>query len=616
MESGDGPSVRLPARATRGKRLNKLIEEEDDADKAFWGQDAFNEEDQEEYVSEEEEQDVFDSDFDDDEDMEDDGEEEADERPQRKRKAPPGAAPKRPARKAATAAKAAITPKTQTKSFEAVFQDRLDGIKPDKSTPKAKAATPKRPRAEQDFELAEAGFERRSKRAVVVERNVEREQEERQRAKSRKPVPKKKPVVEERRLTQEEMLAEAAQTEIANLQSLEIMLAREEEIKRKAIIHKEAFAGPQIRYHSKDGHTVLEFTRMDAFPDVINAKAAPYPLRSVCAVTGLPAKYKDPLTGLPYATLEAFKTLRERWSDRGKRPRPASTGDEASGRRRAKLDAVDNVKLSSAALGLKRGPQKSVRGRPSRRASPRDGVSPGTSSAEERSLGPASPADLPPSRLSVQSGAEQPLSASEQPVTAEQRVSASEQHAPTVGSAQTFSAFAAEQPLPSLQDVTLDDFEVGIETAAGDEEPGRSSGPEVGNAQELRGENAILVAGEKSDPAKRGQPASAPERLREGGEAAALDAVDSVVGIDGEAGVRLDPQGLGTVKEDVTGTPLSTAAAAVTRYPQADAEETGCPVGQVRTDGSGSAAPNHDSDGGLTIRTAPNKPAIDQALLQ
>ena len=29
-----------------------------------------------------------------------------------------------------------------------------------------------------------------------------------------------------------------------------------------------------------------------------------------CAVTGLPAKYRDPVTGAPYATVEAFKTLR------------------------------------------------------------------------------------------------------------------------------------------------------------------------------------------------------------------------------------------------------------------------------------------------------------------
>ena len=30
-----------------------------------------------------------------------------------------------------------------------------------------------------------------------------------------------------------------------------------------------------------------------------------------CVITGLPAKYKDPLTGQPYATIQAFKEIRK-----------------------------------------------------------------------------------------------------------------------------------------------------------------------------------------------------------------------------------------------------------------------------------------------------------------
>lgn len=33
--------------------------------------------------------------------------------------------------------------------------------------------------------------------------------------------------------------------------------------------------------------------------------------KKYCAVTGLPAKYIDPLTQLPYATIDSFKTIRE-----------------------------------------------------------------------------------------------------------------------------------------------------------------------------------------------------------------------------------------------------------------------------------------------------------------
>ena len=37
----------------------------------------------------------------------------------------------------------------------------------------------------------------------------------------------------------------------------------------------------------------------------------PPPPGPICAITGLPAKYKDPVSGLPYATLEAFQELRK-----------------------------------------------------------------------------------------------------------------------------------------------------------------------------------------------------------------------------------------------------------------------------------------------------------------
>ena len=33
----------------------------------------------------------------------------------------------------------------------------------------------------------------------------------------------------------------------------------------------------------------------------------------VCAITGEPAKYRDPVSGLPYANLEAFRELRRRY---------------------------------------------------------------------------------------------------------------------------------------------------------------------------------------------------------------------------------------------------------------------------------------------------------------
>ena len=56
----------------------------------------------------------------------------------------------------------------------------------------------------------------------------------------------------------------------------------------------------------------IEFTDTKNFPKQYfpNMKVK-YPEKPTCVVTGRPAKYKDPATGLPYATIEAFKYIRQ-----------------------------------------------------------------------------------------------------------------------------------------------------------------------------------------------------------------------------------------------------------------------------------------------------------------
>lgn len=49
--------------------------------------------------------------------------------------------------------------------------------------------------------------------------------------------------------------------EIMNLRNLERVLAREEEVKKRAIVHKAVYSGPQIQYLSKDGkHSLTCFS--------------------------------------------------------------------------------------------------------------------------------------------------------------------------------------------------------------------------------------------------------------------------------------------------------------------------------------------------------------------
>ena len=131
-----------------------------------------------------------------------------------------------------------------------------------------------------------------------------------------------------RRLTQKELLAEARITEETNLASLAQFMQCEED-KRNAKITKVRYHGPIVRFQSvrmplvgENGkvdsnggycsRSFLEFTDTKSFPrEYFPTSKVRYPKKPVCAVTGLPAKYKDPLTGLPYATIEAFKYIRQ-----------------------------------------------------------------------------------------------------------------------------------------------------------------------------------------------------------------------------------------------------------------------------------------------------------------
>ncbi|XP_002165194.5 vacuolar protein sorting-associated protein 72 homolog isoform X1 [Hydra vulgaris] len=125
-----------------------------------------------------------------------------------------------------------------------------------------------------------------------------------------------------RRLTQQELLAEAKITAEKNLASLAQFLKLEEE-KKHIKISKVRYQGPIIRYQSVRmpldetnneycSRNFLEFTDTNNFPrEYFPNSRKKYPAKSVCIVTGQPAKYKDPLTGLPYANIEAFKYIRQ-----------------------------------------------------------------------------------------------------------------------------------------------------------------------------------------------------------------------------------------------------------------------------------------------------------------
>ncbi|GAB2272794.1 Swr1 complex complex subunit Swc2 [Dionaea muscipula] len=293
-ESNEEPQIFLDrsSRATRGKRMTKLLDEEIEEDELFWNQDSLKEEEvDDEYEEEGEIADEFDSDFNDDEpEPDDDAVNEGDDKVrQKKRLIFPGKIPAKKKKK--DLSKIDKTHRNDKPSELSTAPDNLD--------------IPDDTEGERTV--------RKSSRTSVIVRQAERDAIRAALQASSKPIKRKKEG-EEKRMTQEEMLLEAAQTEIMNLRNLERVLAREEEVKKRAVVHKAVYTGPLIRYCSRAGHSYLEFKGL-SFGSEIETESVPYPEKAVCVVTGFPAKYRDPKTGMPYATKEAFRVIRERYSD-------------------------------------------------------------------------------------------------------------------------------------------------------------------------------------------------------------------------------------------------------------------------------------------------------------
>ncbi|KAM0907477.1 hypothetical protein ACQ4PT_016099 [Festuca glaucescens] len=312
----DEPPVLLDraARATRGKRITKLVEEEIEHDEAFWGQEALKEDEEDDnYQEEQDAGDEFDSDFSEQEPEPDgDPENEVRERlPIKKRLFFPGK----------TMKKMKAKKKKKMKKIIKVEDEGAIDEAPDRAT------TSKQSNFPDDLEFEKTT--RKSTRTSVVVRQAEREAIRAEKQATARPIKKRKEG-EEKRMTQEEMLLEAAETEIMNMRNLERVLAREEEVKKKAVVQKAVYEGPTLRFYSRDGNSHLEFINGASFGSELCTTSTPYPEKPVCAVTGLPAKYRDPKTGLPYATMAAFKIIRESFLKEEpdkKRPNISSMGE-------------------------------------------------------------------------------------------------------------------------------------------------------------------------------------------------------------------------------------------------------------------------------------------------
>lgn len=323
MEVDKPPERRAPSsRASKGNRMGRLIqEEEEEGDTEFYQQEFWNEaEGDVEYDAADEDDagvDSFDSDFGASDSDSDDDEEEDEKR----------------ARKAerVVVRKKSVYVDPSKKKASAGSTSTTSGVL-DKSR--------KRQRSEAAA-LAQGApvFERGSLRASTQEHTAaqaakrERDVERAKVREERRALLGKTKGIELVRLTQEEILAEAKQTEIINRASLEKMQQLAEENREKVIVRERDASAPVLKWRSKRSgdHVINTLTLVNCeVPDEINGIAPPYPPPQRCAVTGQPAKFFDPVTNQPYATLEAFRMLRGRTGRRSSWP-AAEAGGGSSG---------------------------------------------------------------------------------------------------------------------------------------------------------------------------------------------------------------------------------------------------------------------------------------------
>jgi len=213
--------LRREERSTRGKRMRAALEDESEGDQEFWNQEFWAEEAvDEDFRSEEEkeEEDIPDSDFDEPED--DDDDEEVEEKPM-KDDAPKRKAPKAPEIKAPPRPRAPPKPKPTPAERE-----------------EAKLAA---------LEAMEAPTLRKSTKARTME--AAKERQVRVQSATRRSTPKSR--ANWQPLTQADLLAEAARTEVENIQSLKLLMAMEEATKRKAAVVKQHYTGPLVKLVSK-----------------------------------------------------------------------------------------------------------------------------------------------------------------------------------------------------------------------------------------------------------------------------------------------------------------------------------------------------------------------------
>eukprot|EP01033_Poteriospumella_lacustris_P000025 gene25-14_t len=331
-------------RATRGTRMNALVGQAADDDDAFWGNDVWQEgggSDEESFrtVDDDDKPDEFDSDFNDSESDDDEEEDEEEEKAAQKGGKVQAKVTNRykdPAllKKAKGGIK---NPFAQTETNEEDAMDVDDGNNDGEKTSLNHGESSNQPRKavrkHVTYELAPRTV-RDSTKTKTKMSDAERIAKDEEEKKKKKPKPK--PATAHFKF--QDLLEEALQTEEENrkwLETRKFWLQQKEEQDRKLLSKGDTVAKDYIRFYSRRNvGTYVSFSSNEAVPPCLRPDAnqpPPPPPSNICVITGLPAKYRDPKTQLPYANAEAFRELRRR-HERGKLPMPTESAPHPSRR--------------------------------------------------------------------------------------------------------------------------------------------------------------------------------------------------------------------------------------------------------------------------------------------
>ncbi|KYQ91035.1 hypothetical protein DLAC_07936 [Tieghemostelium lacteum] len=140
----------------------------------------------------------------------------------------------------------------------------------------------------------------------------------------------KKPMIQIDLKLQTKLIEETKLTEILNRESLSQRIEKQEELDRLSMIKKKLnrITGPRIIFSSNSNSTCITFSEPIQQQQLLQIseyfqvasdefkRSSPLSTQQHCIITGEKAKYIDPKSKLPFASLEAYRQLREKDKDK------------------------------------------------------------------------------------------------------------------------------------------------------------------------------------------------------------------------------------------------------------------------------------------------------------